>query len=66
MILIMSKSKLCVNFIFLLLSINLIFLPKVHPPKCKFLTKFGLKGPQIASHVFFNLFILSRRMLRFI
>ena len=40
-ILIMSSSTLCVNFVLLLLSNDLIFLLKFIPLKCRFLLKFG-------------------------
>ena len=35
----MSKSTLCVNFMFLLLSIALIFNLKVSTPRCRLLAK---------------------------
>ena len=48
-ILIMSYTTLCVNFMLLLLSTDYIFIPKVSPLKCKFLPKFG---PEILPKCF--------------
>ena len=42
MIFIMSQST-CVNFMFLLLSIDVIFLPKVSPLKCSFFQNLAVK-----------------------
>ena len=51
-------STLCGNLKFLLLSIDLIFLLKVCPPKCR--------TSQSVSNVFYNPFLLSKWILRFI
>ena len=36
-----SSSTLCVNFMFLLLYVDLTFPLKISPPKCRSLAKFG-------------------------
>ena len=41
LIFIVSKSTICVNFMLLLLSIDLFFLTKVSPRECRFLPRFG-------------------------
>ena len=46
-----------------LLSIDLIFLPKVSLLNCRFCPKFGMKFSPSASDVLCDLFILSRCML---
>ena len=62
--LIMSWSTLCVKF--LLMSIDLIFLPKVDPPKYSLLQHLALKVSQIASDPLYDLFLLSIGIVTFI
>ena len=61
-ILIVSSSILCVNFMFLLLSIDLIFLPKVSTLRCRFLPNDRPKILSSASDVLYNLFISIIKM----
>ena len=65
-ILIISKSTLYVKVKYLLLSTDLIFLPKVRPVKYRYFDTFSFEGSQSALHVLYDLFILAKGIVTLI